>query len=280
MTLLLKTKKVFSQIFFWLGIGVLSLIIAFPLYWMIITSLKPYSEIYNRTATFFPHTLYLNHYVSIVKDGFFIYYKNSLIVASCATFFSVLTAIIAAYSLSHFRYRGREILSQMSLFVYLFPAAVLFIPLLILINFLHLVDTPYSLMITYPVFGMPFATWLLTGYFSTIPRELEEAARVDGCSRIGALFRVILPVTLPGVITATVYCFLLSWNELLYAFTFISSDSNKTLPMWLSERILGDVYMWGELMAGAILMLSPIIIMYVFGQKYIVRGLTAGAVKE
>ena len=152
--------------------------------------------------------------------------------------------------------------------------------LLIVINSLHLADSLLSLVVTYPVFGMPFAAWLLTGYFNTIPRELEEAARMDGCGRMGALFRVILPVALPGIVSATVYCFLLSWNELLYAFTFISSNTKKTLPMWLSERILGDVFMWGELMAGALIMLVPIIIIYALGQKYLVRGLTAGAVKE
>jgi len=246
---------------------------------MVLTSLKTYGEIYTRTPTFFPRTLYLQHYVDIVKEGLFRYYGNSLIVASSATAFSVFISLLAAYSLSHFRYRGRQTLSQMILFVYLFPAAVLFIPLLIVVNFLGMTDTLSSLMLVYPVFGVPFATWLLTGYFSTIPRELEEAARVDGCGRIGALFRVILPVALPGVITATIYCFLLSWNELLYAFTFISTESNKTLPMWLSERILGDVYMWGELMAGAVLMLIPILTMYLLGQKYMVKGLTAGAVK-
>ncbi len=273
------TKKFIGRIFFYFALGIFVLIIGFPLYWMILTSLKTYSEIYAHTPTFFPRTLYLQHYVNIVKEGLFRYYKNSLIVASSATAFSIFISILAAYSLSHFRYKGRQTLSQMILFVYLFPAAVLFIPLLIVVNFFGLTDTLASLVLVYPVFGVPFAAWLLTGYFSTIPRELEEAARVDGCGRIGALFRVILPVALPGVITATIYCFLLSWNELLYAFTFISMESNKTLPMWLSERMLGDVYMWGELMAGAVLMLIPILTMYLLGQKYMVKGLTAGAVK-
>ena len=274
-----KTKKFIGRIFFYFGLGVLVLIIGFPLYWMVLTSLKTYGEIYTRTPTFFPRTLYLQHYVDIVEEGLFRYYGNSLIVASSATAFSIFISVLAAYSLSHFRYKGRQTLSQMILFVYLFPAAVLFIPLLIVVNFFGMTDTLSSLVLVYPVFGVPFATWLLTGYFSTIPRELEEAARVDGCGRIGALFRVILPVALPGVITATIYCFLLSWNELLYAFTFISTESNKTLPMWLSERILGDVYMWGELMAGAVLMLIPILTMYLLGQKYMVKVLTAGAVK-
>ena len=276
----LRTRKPLGRIFFCFGLGVLVFIIAFPLYWMILTSLKTSAEIYSRTPTFFPRTLYLGHYVNIVKEGLSVYYKNSLMVAMSATSFSMLIAILAAYSLSHFRYKGRQTLSQMILFVYLFPAAVLFIPLLIVVNFFGLTDTLSSLILVYPVFGVPFATWLLTGYFSTIPRELEEAARIDGCGRIGALFRVILPVALPGVITATVYCFLLSWNELLYAFTFISTESKKTTPMWLSERILGDVYLWGELMAGAVLMLIPILTMYLLGQKYIIQGLTAGAVKE
>jgi len=274
-----KTKKFIGRIFFYFGLGVLVLIIGFPLYWMVLTSLKTYGEIYTRTPTFFPRTLYLQHYVDIVEEGLFLYYGNSLIVASSATAFSIFISVLAAYSLSHFRYKGRQTLSQMILFVYLFPAAVLFIPLLIVVNFLGMTDTLSSLVLVYPVFGVPFATWLLTGYFSTIPRELEEAARVDGCGRIGALVRVILPVALPGVITATIYCFLLSWNELLYAFTFISTEPNKTLPMWLSERILGDVYMWGELMAGAVLMLIPILTIYLLGQKYMVKGLTAGAVK-
>jgi len=222
----------------------------------------------------------LEHYVSIVQDGLFGYFKNSLIVSVAATAVSVSIGILAAYSISHFRYRGRALFSQLILYVYLFPGAVLFIPLLIVINTLGLTNTLLSLVVAYPVFGMPFAAWILTGYFSTIPRELEEAARIDGCSRMGALFRVILPVAMPGIVSATIYCFLLSWNELLYAFTFVTSEAKKTLPMWLSERILGDVFMWGELMAGAILMLIPILLIYSLGTKYLVRGLTAGAVKS
>jgi multiple sugar transport system permease protein len=276
----LTPRRLLSRLALWLGLGVIFLIIGFPLYWMLVTSVKPYKEIFSRIPTLIPQTLYFKHYLAIVKDGLFLYYTNSLIVSVAATALSVFVGVLAAYSLSHFRYRGRKLLSQLILYVYLFPGAVLFIPLLIVINTLGLTDSLLALVVAYPVFGMPFSTWVLTGYFATIPRELEEAARVDGCSRLGALVRVIIPVALPGIISATVYCFLLSWNELLYAFTFISSNSKKTLPMWLSERVLGDVFMWGELMAGAILMLVPIILIYALGQKYLVRGLTAGAVKE
>jgi len=276
----LTPRRLFGWLLFWLGLGAIFVIIAFPLYWMAVTSVKPYKEIFSRIPTLVPNTLYFGHYAAVIKDGLFRYYLNSAVVSVTATAVSVFVGILAAYSLSHFRYRGRQLLSQLILYVYLFPGAVLFIPLLVVINTLGLTDTLLSLIVTYPVFGMPFATWVLTGYFATIPRELEEAARIDGCSRLGALARVILPVALPGIISATIYCFLLSWNELLYAFTFISSNAKKTLPMWLSERVLGDVFMWGELMAGAILMLVPILVIYTLGQKYLVRGLTAGAVKQ
>jgi multiple sugar transport system permease protein len=276
----MTARRLAGLLLFWLGLGMLFLLIAFPLYWMAITSIKPYKEIFSRIPTFLPLTPYLKHYVAIVRDGLFRYYTNSLIVSVAATVLSVFVGVLAAYSLSHFRYRGRQLLSQLILYVYLFPGAVLFIPLLVVVNTLGLTDTLLALVVTYPVFGMPFATWVLAGYFATIPRELEEAARVDGCSRIGALVRVIIPVALPGIVSATVYCFLLAWNELLYAFTFISSNTRKTLPMWLSERVLGDVFMWGELMAGAMLMLIPIVLIYALGQKYLVRGLTAGAIKE
>lgn len=275
-----RWKRVGSGALVALGIGVIFVIIAFPLYWMGITSFKPYKEIFQRIPTFFPQKPVVEHYVAIVRDGLFGYFANSLIVSVAATAVSVSIGILAAYSISHFRYRGRALFSQLILYVYLFPGAVLFIPLLIVINTLGLTNTLLALVVAYPVFGMPFAAWVLTGYFSTIPRELEEAARVDGCSRMAALFRVILPVAMPGIVSATIYCFLLSWNELLYAFTFITSEAKKTLPMWLSERILGDVFMWGELMAGAILMLVPILLIYSLGTKYLVRGLTAGAVKS
>jgi multiple sugar transport system permease protein len=275
-----RWKRLGTGLLVALGIGTIFVIIAFPLYWMAITSFKPYKEIFQRVPTFFPKKPVLEHYVAIVQDGLFGYFKNSLIVSVAATALSVSIGILAAYSISHFRYRGRALFSQLILYVYLFPGAVLFIPLLIVINTLGLTNTLLSLVVAYPVFGMPFAAWILTGYFSTIPRELEEAARVDGCSRMGALFRVILPVAMPGIVSATIYCFLLSWNELLYAFTFVTSEAKKTLPMWLSERILGDVFMWGELMAGAILMLVPILLIYSLGTKYLVRGLTAGAVKS
>jgi multiple sugar transport system permease protein len=275
----LTPRRLMGRLLLWLSLAAIFLIIAFPLYWMVVTSLKPYKEIFSRIPTLVPQTLYFGHFAAIVKQGLVRYYTNSIIVSTAATALSVFVGILAAYSLSHFRYRGRRLLSQLILYVYLFPGAVLFIPLLIVINTLGLTDTLLALIVAYPVFGMPFSTWVLTGYFATIPRELEEAARVDGCGRIAALVRVIIPVALPGIISATVYCFLLSWNELLYAFTFISSETKKTLPMWLSEKILGDVFMWGELMAGAILMLIPIILIYALGQKYLVRGLTAGAVK-
>ena len=276
----LTPRRFVGWLLFWLAIGILFVLIGFPLYWMVVTSVKPYKEIFSRIPTLIPQTLYFKHYAAIVKDGLFRYYANSMIVSVAATAVSVFVGVLAAYSLSSFRYRGRQLFSQLILYVYLFPGAVLFIPLLLVVNKLGLTDSLLALVVTYPVFGMPFATWVLTGYFATIPRELEEAARVDGCGRLGALVRVIIPVALPGIISATVYCFLLSWNELLYAFTFISSNNKKTLPMWLSERVLGDVFMWGELMAGAILMLIPIMLIYALGQKYLVRGLTAGAVKE
>jgi len=275
-----RWKRLGTALLVALGIGTIFVIIAFPLYWMVITSFKPYKEIFQRVPTFFPQRPVVEHYIAIVKDGLFGYFMNSMIVSVAATALSVSIGILAAYSISHFRYRGRALFSQLILYVYLFPGAVLFIPLLIVINTLGLTNSLLALIVTYPVFGMPFAAWVLTGYFSTIPRELEEAARVDGCSRMGALFRVILPVAMPGIVSATIYCFLLSWNELLYAFTFITSEAKKTLPMWLSERILGDVFMWGELMAGAILMLIPILLIYSLGTKYLVRGLTAGAVKS
>lgn len=274
-----RLRRLGSSVLMGAAIGVIFLTIAFPLYWMALTSFKTYKEIFQRIPTFVPRLFTFEHYLSIVRDGLFRYYLNSIIVSVAATLISVTVGVLAAYSLSHFRYRGRALISQMILYVYLFPGAVLFIPLLIVINTLRLADTLAALIVAYPVFGMPFAAWILAGYFGTIPKELEEAARVDGCSRMGALVRVILPVALPGIVSATVYCFLLSWNELLYAFTFITSSAKKTLPMWLSEKILGDVFMWGELMAGAMLMLVPIVVIYSLGQKYLVRGLTAGAVK-
>ncbi len=255
----------------------------FPFYWMVVTSLKQNSEIYNLHAIpfWFQVGPTLEHYAFLFRrTAFLTWMGNTVVVAVLATAAAVVISILAAYALARLRFRGAEALGGAIFAVYLVPTTLLFIPLSEVVRDLHLADTRWALVVTYPTFLVPFATWLLMSYFRTIPQEMEESAWIDGCSRCGALLRVLLPTAIPGVLTATLFAFTLSWNEFIYAVMFVSSTAQKTLgPGVVMELVRGDVFYWGELMAGAVLGSVPIALAYAFLLDYYVSGLTAGAVK-
>jgi multiple sugar transport system permease protein len=205
---------------------------------------------------------------------------NTLYVSVFSTAISLITGIMAGYALSRLRFRGAGGMAVGIFVSYLVPPTLLFIPLADVVRAFGLLDSPWSLILTYPTFLIPFSTWLLMGYFKTIPRELEECAMIDGATRLQAMIKIVLPLALPGILSAGIFAFTLSWNEFIYALVFLSSSEIKTIPVGVvSELIRGDVFFWGPLMAGALLGSVPVAIIYSFFVEYYVAGLTAGAVK-
>ena len=255
----------------------------FPFYHMALTSLKTNRELYDRAAVplLIRQGVTLEHYTNLLRDTEFLTWtKNSLMVTLIATFVSVVIGTIAAYALARLRFFGVGPFGTGIFVTYLIPTSLLFLPLAQVVNWLGLADSKWALVVTYPTFLVPFCTWLLLGYFRTVPKEVEECALVDGATRIGTLFRIVLPMAIPGLVCAALFAFTLSWNEFIYALTFTSSSDQITASVGVtSELIRGDIYFWGQLMAGAMLGSVPIVVLYVFFLDYYVSGLTAGAVK-
>jgi len=255
----------------------------FPFYYMVITSLKKDAELYSlKSVPFLIQTgVITDHYRYLFfKTDFLTWVKNSLIISVVATAVSLVIAILAGYSLARLRYRGVGAFGTAVFITYLVPPTLLFLPLSQVVVWLGISDTIWSLIVTYPTFLVPFSTWLLMGYFRTIPREVEECALVDGASRMQTLVRIVLPMAIPGIVCVTLFGFTLTWNEFTYALTFISQTANKTAVVGVTaDLIRGDIYYWGSLMAGAVVASLPIVVIYVWFLDYYVSGLTAGAVK-
>jgi multiple sugar transport system permease protein len=255
----------------------------FPFYHMTLTSLKTDAELYDRSSVplLIRQGVTLEHYKKLLwETAFLTWTKNSLMITVIATSVSVVIGTIAAYALARLRFFGVSSFGTGIFVTYLVPTSLLFLPLAQVVNWLGLADSKWSLVVTYPTFLVPFCTWLLMGYFRTVPKEVEECAMVDGATRIQALFRIVLPIAIPGLVCAILFAFTLSWNEFIYALTFTSSSDEFTAAVGVtSELIRGDIYFWGSLMAGAVLGSVPIVILYVFFLDYYVSGLTAGAVK-
>jgi multiple sugar transport system permease protein len=255
----------------------------FPFYFMLVTSFKSDGELYDLKAVPFliQRGATLEHYHLLLRDTpFLIWMVNSILVSVLATAFSIVIAILAAYSLARLRFRGAPSFGTAVFITYLVPTTLLFLPLAQVVNRLGLADSVWALIVTYPTFLVPFCTWLLLGYFRTIPQEIEECAMVDGCTRFQALIRIVLPVAMPGIVCAVLFAFTISWNEFIYALTFISSTAQKTTTVGVTaELIRGDIFYWGSLMAGAVLGSIPIVLVYVVFMDYYVSGLTQGAIK-
>jgi multiple sugar transport system permease protein len=254
----------------------------FPFFWMFITSIKPNAELYNvRMNPLYVLHPTLEHFRYLLRETIFLTWAyNTLYVSILSTAISLITGIMAGYALSRLRFRGAGGIAVGIFVTYLVPPTLLFIPLADVVRTFGLLDSPWSLILTYPTFLIPFCTWLLMGYFKTIPRELEECAMIDGATRLQAMVKIVLPLALPGILSAGIFAFTLSWNEFIYALVFLSSTEIKTIPVGVvSELIRGDVFFWGPLMAGALLGSVPVAIIYSFFVEYYVAGLTAGAVK-
>jgi multiple sugar transport system permease protein len=255
----------------------------FPFYHMTLTSLKTDRELYDIAAVplLIREGPTLQHYAFLLwETAFLTWTKNSLMVTAIATAVSVVIGTIAAYALARLKFVGVGAFWTGIFVTYLVPTSLLFLPLAQVVHWLGLADSKWALVVTYPTFLVPFCTWLLMGYFRTVPKEVEECAMVDGATRLQALWRIVLPMAIPGLVCAVLFAFTLSWNEFIYALTFTSSSEEITASVGVtSELIRGDIYFWGALMAGAILGSVPIVVLYVFFLDYYVSGLTAGAVK-
>jgi multiple sugar transport system permease protein len=260
-------------------LAVFVVMVAVPLFWMVTTALKTNKALYE-DFSYLPTSPTLEHFVRVIqREDLLRNIWNSFAVASTVTVVTVFVSAFAAFSIVRYRYRGREWVGRFILFKYLLPTAMLFVPLYAIVVALGLGNTLQSLMLTYLTITVPFCTWMLMGYFRAIPAELEEHAMVDGCTKIGALFRILLPLSAPGIVASAIFSFTLSWNEFLLALVFTSDHTTMTIPIKLSMMVVGDQYIWGQLMAGAILASVPITILYFVGQRFVVQGLSAGAVK-
>ncbi len=263
-----------------MGMAVLLLFILFPLYWIVITAFKTELQIGQRTSIFWPRPWSTQQFHRLFYDEpFFVWFKNSLIVTISTTVLSVTFSSLGAYALARLRFRGAESMTTVLLITYLLPGALMFIPLYRILTELHLINSLQGLIATYPTFMMPFATWLLMGYYRSIPEDLEHAAMVDGATRLQAFLKVTLPLTAPALLAVTLFSFTSAWKEFLFAFVFITSERLMTLPVGLAQTIYGDIYPWGLLMAASLLISLPVVIIYVYGQRFMIAGLTAGSVK-
>jgi multiple sugar transport system permease protein len=257
-------------------------VLLFPFYWMATTAFKPNAELLSREGNpFWVVSPTLDHFKHLIFNTPYPEWMwNTILVSVVSTFTSLAASVLAAYAIERLRFKGSKQTGLAIFLAYLVPPSILFIPLAAIVFKLGLFDTRWALILTYPTFLIPFCTWLLMGYFRSIPFELEECALIDGATRFQILVKIVLPLAVPGLISAGIFAFTLSWNEFIYALTFVSSSEVKTVPVGvITELVEGDVYHWGALMAGALLGSLPVAVMYSFFVEYYVSGMT-GAVKE
>ncbi len=267
----------------YIPLAVFVIVLLFPFYWMAVTSVKPDYEMYNykQYNPFWVHSPTLDNIRKLLfETDYPRWLLTTMGIATAATFLSVFASVLAAYAIERLRFKGAQHVGLAIYLAYLVPPTILFIPLATLIFEFGLFDSPIALILTYPTALVPFCTWLLIGYFKSIPYELEECALIDGASRLQILRRITLPLAVPGLISAGIFAFTLSWNEFIYALAFIQSTEKKTVPVAiLTELVTGDVFQWGSLMAGSLLGSVPVAIIYSFFVEYYVSSMT-GAVKE
>jgi multiple sugar transport system permease protein len=258
-------------------------VVLFPFYWMVITTFKRDNDLYNLTGVpfWFKESPTLSHVQLLLRDTLFLtWLKNSLMIGAGVVVITLLLGLPAAYALARMRFPGNQTLSTAMFLSYLIPPALLFLPLSQVVRGMGFGDSIWSLVIVYPSFTLPFCTWLLMGFVRTVPHEIEESAQLDGCTRFQAFRMIIIPVIIPGIITAGIFAFTLTYQEFIYALTFISASANKTISYGVTtDLIRGDVFYWGSLMAGALIGSVPVAIVYAFSLDHFIHGLTAGALK-
>jgi multiple sugar transport system permease protein len=267
----------------YLPLSIIMIVLLFPFYWMTMTAIKPKNQLLDLDThnPFWTLSPTLEHIEELLfKTDYPLWLWNTMFIAVSATILSIVASVLAAYAITRIRYRGAQWVGGSIFLAYLVPPSILFIPLSTVVFQYGLFDTPFALILTYPTILIPFSTWLLMGYFKTIPYELEECALIDGATRWQILTRIILPLAVPGLISAAIFCMTLCWNEFIYALTFINTTSQKTVPVAIVTAFTdGDQYRWGSLMAGALVGSLPLVILYAFFVEHYVSAMT-GAVKE
>jgi multiple sugar transport system permease protein len=267
----------------YLPLSIFLIILLFPFYWMALTAIKPNSQLLDmeKVSPFWTWEPTFQHiYKLLFESAYPLWLWNTMYVATAATALSIFASVLAAYAIVRLRFKGGQALGGLIFLAYLVPPSILFIPLSTVIYNYGLFDSPLALILVYPTILIPFSTWLMMGYFKTIPFELEECALIDGASRWQILTKIVLPLAVPGLISSFIFCFTLCWNEFIYALTFLQSTGNKTVPVAIvNEFVDGDVYRWGSLMAGALAGSLPLVILYAFFVEHYVSAMT-GAVKE
>ncbi len=268
-----------ATVFFYLGLAAMLGFLLFPFYWTFVTSVKPESELYGETVTYWPKTFSIESYRKLFTDFNFLKpMANSLLVATMTTVISLTVSVLAAYAFSRYRFKGRKLLMTMFLTNNMFPTVLLLIPLYAIMRKLGILYTPGSLVLSYTTFTIPFSIWLLNGYLDDLPMALEEAAMVDGANRAQAFVRIIMPILTPCVVATGAYVFMTAWNEYTFAVMF-TNEANRTIPVALKNLIGQLGVQWGMLTAGGIITIIPVCVMFFFAQKRLIAGLTAGAVK-
>ncbi len=266
----------------WLPLAIFLAFALFPFAWMTISAFKPDAELYNLRANrlWIAHPTLDQFRALFAKTDVLRWLVNSFVVSFLTSVIAMTFGIMAGYAIGRLRFPGAQAFGTATFITYLVPTTLIFIPLARVVQSLGLSNSVWALVVTYPTFLIPFCTWMLIAYFKSIPRDMEECAMIDGCTRIGAMVRIVLPMAIPGVIFSAMFSFTLSWNEFVYALTFISSTTYKTMSVAVpTELIRGDAYFWGELMAASLLGSVPVAILYSFFMEYFVSGLTAGALK-
>jgi multiple sugar transport system permease protein len=258
-------------------------VVLFPFYWMVITAFKRDNDLYNLTTApfWFKEPPTLAHLTLLLEGTLFLtWLRNSLLIGVLVVAITLVLALPAAYGLTRLRFRGNQALSTTMFLSYLIPSTLLFLPLSQIVRGLGFTDSIWALVLVYPSFTLPFCTWLLMGFVRTVPREIEESAQIDGCSRFQTFRLIVLPIIVPGVITAGIFAFTLTYQEYIYALTFVSASANKTISYGVtSDLIRGDVFYWGSLMSGALIGAVPVAVVYAFSLDHFIHGLTAGALK-
>jgi ABC-type glycerol-3-phosphate transport system permease component len=266
---------------FYVVLAVAALVVLVPVFWMVSTSLKPATELFSTPPKLWPSAPDFSAFVRVFTDYPFVdYFRNSIVVVVASTVVSIAFSTLSGYGLSRFNFRGKASFLTFLLISQMFPSIMLLIPYYKIMQTFGLVNTQFALVITYVSFTIPFCSWMMYGYFKSIPREMDEAAAIDGASRFGTFARVVLPLTLPGVVATALYSFVTGWNEYMFALTLTSSEDMKTVPVGIGQLIGQYKIQWNDLMASSLYAIIPLIVFFVFLQRYLISGLTAGGVKS
>ena len=275
-----RRRRVLPGLVLALGVAVLLAWSLLPIYWIAVTSLKPEREIYALPPTLIPAAPTLANYATVLFNTRFpLFLRNSLLVALVTTLAAVSIGTLAAYAITRIRFAGRSVVARGIVAAYLLPPTLLFIPLFIVLQRLGLIDSLAGLALAYLTFTVPFSTWMLIGHIRSIPPELDEAARIDGAGRLQVLLRVLIPIAAPGIAIVALFAFTQAWNEFLYALVYVYSDSVRTLTSGLVGMMMGDVFIWGQLMAASMIAIAPVLAIFVVAQRFLVEGLVSGGMK-